>query len=43
VRGIGEPLPDAAVLLSKCWRGNLHGLDARVSGLSLDLSDSRQP
>jgi len=41
LRAIAEPLPDAAQFLSKCWRGNLHGLDGHLSGISLDAFDTK--
>ena len=41
LRAIAEPLPDAGQFLSKCWRGNLHGLDGRLSGMSLDCHDNK--
>jgi len=41
LRAIAEPLPDAGQFLSKCWRGNLHGLDGQLSGMSLDMNDSK--
>ena len=39
IRAIAEPLPDAALFLSKCWRGNMHGLGTSLSGMSLDWND----
>ena len=41
LRPIAEGQADAGRFLSKCWRGNLHGLEGRLSGMSLDPSDGK--
>ena len=39
LRGIAEPQPDAARLLSRCWLANLHGAGTPVGGAALAWDD----
>jgi len=39
LRGIGEQLDSSLRLASKCWRGNLHGCDAAITGASISFDE----